>query len=319
MVTVSSCEHLASRSDSSSEHLCADSTAESVRVTADDLIFVHPSQKDAETGPIVVVEIDSNEVEPVTPNHICNQMQEHTHGTIIALPHSVDMVATALKARPVCQMLDERTDDGFELGPYKCWDSSLLESLRFIQKEHVCDPRVSDPFATMLDGLKVECSRSPYPFHIIDNIIALFKYIEVVVYVDFSGRHPDLCAFEEPRWSVSIMRFLLWWLDSLTKSGLEEEERRAGRGTRFACRIALVMHEMYRFIAYCKHAYVAAGDEIRDGGDRATLRKARYPVRGFFLEDDGTRIFRERHEIAMNAPYPHALKTVIDLIMAMSS
>ncbi len=62
MVTVSSCEHLASRSDSSSEHLCADATAESARVTADDLIFVHPSQKDAETGPIVVVEIDSNEV-----------------------------------------------------------------------------------------------------------------------------------------------------------------------------------------------------------------------------------------------------------------
>ena len=249
--------------------------------------------------------------------YIYHQMREHKHGTFIDLPHSVDMVATVLKAQTVRQMMDERTDDSFECGPYTCWDSSLLEPLRFINKEHVCDPHVIDPFATMLDGLKVEleCSRPPYPFHIIDNVIALFKHIEVVVYVDFSGRNPDLRTFEEPRWSVSIMRFLLWWLDSLTKSGLEEVERRAGRGIRFACRITLVLYEIYRFVAYCKHAYVAAGDEILDGCDRATLRKARYPVRAFFLRDDGTRIFRERHDIAMNAPYPHELKTVINIIV----
>ena len=168
---------------------------------------------------------------------------------------------------------------------------------------HVCDPRVSDPFATMLEGLKVEYSHSPFPFHIIDNVIALFKHIEVVVYVDFSGRHPDLRTFEEPRWSVSIMRFLLWWLDSLTKGGLEVAEMQAGRGTRMACRIALVMHEIYRFIAYCKHAFVAAGEEIRDGGDRVRrveLSNARYSVRFPFLEADGTRIFRERFVTAMS-------------------
>jgi hypothetical protein len=237
----------------------------------------------------------------------------------IAIPHLVDVVATALKARPVRQMMmDERADDTFECGPYTCWDSSLLEPLRFIHKEHVCDPHVSDPFATMLDGLKEECSRSPYPFHIIDNVIALFKHIEVVVYVDFSVRDQDLRTFEEPRWSVSIMRFLLWWIDSLTKSGLEEVERRAGRGIRFACRITLILHEIYRFVEYCRHAYVAAGEEIRYGCDRATLRKARYPVRSVFIEDDGTRIFRERHDIATNTPYPHALKTVINIIVTAS-
>ena len=243
-----------------------------------------------------------------------HKMQEHTH---TVLPRAIEMLAVVLKARPVRQTMDEHTDDHFGNGPYVCWDSSLLEPIGFIRTEHVCDPRMSDLFATMLDGLKVECSRSPFPFHIIDNIIALFKHVELVVYVDFSGRHPDLYTFEEPRWSVSIMRFLLWWLDSLTISGLEVVEMRAGRGTRFACRIALAMHEIY--LAYCRHAFRAAGDEIQNGGDRTALSKARYSVRPTFFEADGTRIFRERLDVAMFAPYPHELMTGLETIKTMMS
>ena len=227
----------------------------------------------------------------------------------------VNMVAMVLSSQPSNhQTMDEHPDDSLGDGPYMCWDSTLLEPFGFLCAEHVCDPHASEPFAAMLEALKLECRRSPHPYHIIDCVVALFKHIEVVVYGDFSSRHPDLTTFEEPRWSVSIMLFLLWWLDSLTTSNLEVDERRRGRGTRFACRVALVWLELYRFMSYCKRAFVSAGEAIQDGGDRAVRSKARYSVRFPFLEADGLRIFRERLAIARHAPYPHDLTTVLENI-----
>ena len=110
------------------------------------------------------------------------------------------------------------------------------------------------------------------------------------------------------------MLFLIWWLDSLTTSDLEVDERRRGRGTRFACRVALVWLELYRFMSHCERAFASAGEAFQDGGDRAVLSKARYPVRSPFLQADGRRIFRERLSIARHTPYPHELTTVLESI-----
>ena len=227
----------------------------------------------------------------------------------------VDEVAMVLRT-PLANhsTMEERPDDSFGEGPYMCWDATLLAPFGFLHAEHVCDPHANEPFAAMLEELKRECCRSPHPYHLIDRVVALFKHIEVVVYGDFSRQHPDLTTFEEPRWSVSIMRFLLWWLDSLTTSDLEVEERRRGGGTRLACRVALVWLELYRFMSYCMRAFVSAGEAILDGGDRTVLGKARYSVRCPFLEADGLRIFSARLAIARHTPYPPDLTAVLENI-----
>ena len=63
-------------------------------------------------------------------------MREHTHDA--ALPYSVEMLAMVLTARPVSLTMDEHTDDHFENGQYACWDSSLMEPIGFLRKEHTC-------------------------------------------------------------------------------------------------------------------------------------------------------------------------------------